>query len=254
VAVSGESSSEIAPLELDEINEKTAQDVRELIPLLGSPDFKQRGEATDRLLEIGAAAFPLLRDAYLDTDDLEIQLRIEFIVRRAYLDFHVYSQKGFLGISLSGYPITGKPDPRISPGAMAIQITRVIEGTAAERGGLRVKDIVVAADGVPIAELPTGVGTPQPNTTAQVTKFSEYIASHRPGDRISLTILRDEKDAESSSSIELELRLGRWSEELRRQGNVPAINELFVASSIRFISWWDYHFRALVTVQAKDDP
>lgn len=227
----------IEPLDLQPLHEKTAGDVDRLIPLLAAVDYHVRQEATARLIEIGAPAFSKLREAYRYSDDLEVRLRLERIVHTSYLDYHVYSQKGFLGISLLTYRPTGKDDPPIPDSTPAVRITRVIEGTAADRGGIEAGDVVVAMEGKPLTLERTARADRTLRSVGPVVDgFSRRIAAHRPGDRLTITLYRGQ------TRRDVEVRLGRWSQELRRQGNVVAIDEALVVARDRFHGWWNHHF------------
>ena len=95
------------------LEDATAAQINRLIPLLGSPYYDDRCEATARLIEIGPPALGKLRAAYQSADDLETRLRIEAIALRAYLSYHVYDRNGFLGIEQYAAPLTHADDPRI---------------------------------------------------------------------------------------------------------------------------------------------
>ena len=71
------------------VDDALAAEIDTLIPQLGVAGYKARDAATQRLVEIGPAAFGRLRRAYRESDEFEVHLRIEEIVREAYLTHHV---------------------------------------------------------------------------------------------------------------------------------------------------------------------
>lgn len=227
----------LEPLQLQPLIDKTAGDVDALIPQLASASYQDRKAARLRLLEIGPPAFTKLRDAYLINDDLEVRLLIEEIVHTSYLAYHVYSQKGFLGVQLREYRRRGAEDNRIPKGVDAVVLARIISGTAAERAGLQRDDVIVALEGKPLPVTPKETFDPAVNNAGQVVDgVSRMIAARRPGDRLTFTLWR------GMEVHDIEIRLGRWSEDLRRQGNVVAINESLAVAHQRFGAWWQRHF------------
>ncbi|MDO8631979.1 MAG: PDZ domain-containing protein, partial [Phycisphaerales bacterium] len=162
------------------IDPTAAASADELIRKLGSPVYKEREAATDGLIEIGAPALARLRSAYQTTDDLEVRLRIERIVRTAYLNHHVYNRSGFLGINLQPYSASMEEHPRLPKDAVGVKVGKVIPGTAAERAGLTVDDVIFEVDGDPVR----GEGM------QVVETFSATIRDRGPGGRMKLTVLR----------------------------------------------------------------
>ena len=146
-------------------------------------------------------------------------------------------QRGGRGCSLLAHPPTGADDPPIPVSTRAVRITRVVEGTAADRGGIEVGDVVVAMEGKPLTlERLGGVDRTPRSVGLVVDGFSRRIAAHRPGDRLTITLYR------GRTRRDVEVRLGRWSRELRGQGTVVAINEALVVARDRFHGWWSRHF------------
>jgi hypothetical protein len=209
------------------VDDATGAEIDELIPQLGHVQYRVREKATVSLVAIGAPAFARLREAYHQTDDLEVRLRIERIVYEAYLDYHVYARHGFLGVGVRAYEPAGEGDPPVPDGALAVRLTDVHAGSAAQRGGLQENDVVVAIDGVPLV----GEGE------ELVDHFSERVAAHRPGERIKLTLLREE------TRLEVELAVGRCPSRLAREGRVRMISDGLRAARERFHTWWKKYFR-----------
>jgi hypothetical protein len=207
-------------------DKETAAEIDELIPMLGMPSYHTRERATSRLIEIGVVAFAKLRAAYRQSDDLEVRLRIERIVRTVYADYHVYAQKGFLGVAVQPYWPVGQDDPPLPAGRPAVRLVRVIGNTAADRGDLQVEDVVIAIDGEPLR----GAGL------EVVDDFSGRIAEHRPGGRLTFTIYRGQE------LRHVEITLGRCPPEIARRGSVRAIKEGLQAAGEQFRSWWAEYF------------
>lgn len=203
-----------------------AQSADQLIPKLASPSYKEREEATAGLIEIGAPAFARLRDAYQSTSDLEVLLRIEHIVRTAYLNHHVYDRSGFLGINLQPYVANAEEDPRLPAGTAGVKVGRIIPGTSAERAGMLKDDVIFEVDGGPV-----------PGEGMQVVEeFSAIIRARGPGGKMSLTLLR------GTQQIEMLITIGRCPEEIARSGTVRAVSDNHFKAAAKFPKWWSKYF------------
>jgi len=231
--------SPLGPLNDDEfrlsLDAEEAANVDRLVPLLSSPDYKQRETATNSLIEIGAPAFARLRSAYEQTDDLEMRLRVEQVVRTAYLNRYVFDRNGFLGVQLDALEqiqAKGRPQTKVDNGVV---IRRVIPDSAASRAGLRQDDIIVALNGVPL----TGRGTDE------VTRFRESIPTFSPGTKIRLGIVRGNERQDTDVTI------GRCPEDTARAGTVR-FSPLYHQVNERFEIWWFKYFR--VTAKSDDEP
>jgi hypothetical protein len=205
---------------------KVAQEIDRLIPLLGAPDYKKREEATRALIEIGAPALAALRQAYHNrADDLETQLRVEAVVRAAYLNHHVFDRHGFLGVQLA--PLDrAERDPKGQRRPVpenGVRIQTVISDTAAHRAGLQGDDIVVAVDGKPLSG----------NSQDAVNRFRASIPQFTPGTKIRMTVLRGEK------TLTIDATIGRLQEK-----NAPntTVAEQYYETANRFAEWWDKSF------------
>lgn len=210
-------------LSLDPTAAKSADD---LILKLGSPSFAEREQATAGLIEIGAPAFAKLRDAYRATPKLEVQLRIEHIVRTAYLNHHVFDRSGFLGINLQQYNSGSEERPRLPEGTVGVKIGKIIPNTAAERAGLQVEDVIFEVDGAPIE----GEGM------QVIENFSAMIRARGPGGKMNLTIMR------GNQKLPLALTIGRCPENVAKEGNVRVVSENRYKAVARFPKWWAKFF------------
>ena len=207
------------------VDERTAAEIDRFIPLLGSPDFVERETATNKLITIGATAFAKLQQAYHQTDDLEVLLRIDRIVHIGYLIHHVFGKTGFLGIRRSSRYPGHNEDPRIPQGHFGIQLAMVLPDTGAERAGLRKGDIIIALDGGPL----------HGSHIQAFAKFSEEIRNRGPGGQLTLTVLR------GPSTMEIQATLGPVPRETFNQ--VAGVAELVQNTNRRFQIWWVEYFR-----------
>ncbi len=208
------------------LDSTAAQSADQLVPGLGSPSFKEREEATAGLIEIGAPAFARLRAAYNATSNLEVLLRIEHIVRTAYLNHHVYDRSGFLGINLQAYVASMEEHPRLPVGSVGVKVGRVIPATAAERAGMLAEDVIFEVDGAPIR----GEGM------QVVESFSAIIRARGPGGKMNLTVLR------GTQEIPMLITIGRCPEEIAKQGTVRAVSENHFKATAKFPKWWAKYF------------
>ncbi|MDQ3847075.1 MAG: trypsin-like peptidase domain-containing protein [Bacteroidota bacterium] len=101
-------------------------------------------------------------------------------------------KRGVLGVS---FPSPAAEDQYlrqqgINPGTVkGVYIINVLNGSAADLAGLKEGDIIQSIDGVPV-------------TTS--SEFSERIARHRPGDKVTLTYLRNGKSVTVSVTLKEE--------------------------------------------------
>lgn len=213
-------------------DEALAERIDTLVALIGSPDYELRNSSSDELISIGAPAFAQLQESYRRTEDLEVVLQIERIVRTAYLNQRVFSQHGFLGVSLSFFPRSRRDGPTVTlpEGTAAVELARVIENTGASRAGLKVRDVIIAVDGTPLE----GAGI------EMVNQFSRGISTRRPGDLMILTVVRP------TGQQDIEVTLGPCPPELARSGSVRAVHQRLQEANQQFHEWWPRNFRESV--------
>jgi len=228
----------LGPLNDDEfrlpLNEEEAANVDRLIGLLGSPQYKEREEATNALIEIGAPAFARLRTTYEQTDELEIRLRVEQVVRTAYLNRYVFDQNGFLGIGLAPYEPRDGRGPRRVELETGVLVKQVIPNTGAAKAGLREEDVIIALNEVPIK-----------GTGREITdRFSDLIRQNAPGAKVRLTVVR------GMETLTLDATIGRCPENNVR--SVQRIVPLFDQINSRFDTWWFKYFRG--AAKSVDEP
>ncbi|MDI6824433.1 MAG: trypsin-like peptidase domain-containing protein [Bacillota bacterium] len=116
-------------------------------------------------------------------------------------------------LGIAGTGITPDVADRLHLGSRTgVLVTEVMEGSPASGAGLRplsvtpsgrtlVGDIITAVDG---------------RAVASVDDISRYLETKRPGDRVTLTVLRD------GVSVQLNVTLAAWPERLPRQGSAPS--------------------------------
>ena len=210
-------------------DEALAERIDTIIALIGSPDYELRTSASEELISIGAPAFAQLQESYRGTDDLEVVLQIERIVRTAFLNQRVFSRHGFLGVSLAAFPRGGRDGPAVTlpQGTAAVELSRVIQGTGASRAELKVKDVIIAVDGTALE----GAGM------ELVSNFSRSISTRRPGDKMILTVVR------TTGKQDIEVTLGPCPPELARSGSVRAVHQRLQKANQQFQEWWPRNFR-----------
>lgn len=203
-----------------------AEELDHLIDQLGSPSYAERVDATTVLSDAGPEAFAALRRAYAERkEDFEVRLRVEEIVREIYLQHHVYQRNGFLGISQVLIPKEHADDSRIPENHIAIEVNRVLPGTAAEAAELKKGDVIVALDG----EHLSGDGRDG------VMAFGESIRVRGPGARVMVAVLRGPKE------LEFEIVLGARPKMHYNVTQGPVFEMLDTALA-GFDRFWEKHF------------
>lgn len=203
-----------------------AEEIDGLIVQLASPAFDQREQATDRLVNLGLAAFGPLREAYARTADLEVELRIESIVFESYLNRAVFPHWGYLGIEHDG-ALTSQHEPRISRGKVGFRIKVVQPNSAAERGGLQQGDVIIELDGKElVGDVHRGWGL-----------FAYSVRKRGPGTQVVLTILR------GAEQLNLSVILGQPPDSRVFQ-QIPGYSEVYDRIRIPFVDWWEKYFRS----------
>ena len=152
----------------------------DLIDSLGSPDYDERRRATEVLKSKDKSFAVELKRIYRSEHDHEIRLRLLEIAEHLFMRTAQEQMGGFLGISLRA--VDDRDDPRLSEGQAAIRVEQVLPGTAADRAGLRVKDLIIAVEdeSLDIAKHDT-------------SEFITLIGSKLPGTAIRLVVLRDKE-------------------------------------------------------------
>jgi hypothetical protein len=195
--------------------------IRDLVAGLGSADFEEREAATDRLLELGSAAYDDLAEQYRACDDYEVRLRIEDIVTQAFFGEHLFEKNGFLGVALD---VVGHGfDNRIAKGHTGVVVDRVIEHTAAHQVGVRQGDLIIAIDG---ERLPPDLDR---------EGFSQLIREAGPGASMHLSVYRRERM--HSFNVRLGARPLEYYDDSRHM-------RLLEETAREFDRWWTENFVA----------
>lgn len=95
-------------------------------------------------------------------------------------------RRGYLGMVPVELDALKKEALEIDESVKGVFVESVSEGTPADRGGLRGSDVIVEIDGQPVED---------------VQDFRMRVAKHRPGDTLSLTVLRDGKRREMAFTL-----------------------------------------------------
>jgi S1-C subfamily serine protease len=82
---------------------------------------------------------------------------------------------GFIGVQI-----------KADPAAKGLLVTGVTGESPAEKGGLKADDVITKIDGKEVGEVPT---------------FVKAIKDHKPGDKITLTVLRDGKEKDVKITV-----------------------------------------------------
>ncbi len=188
-----------------------------LIDELGHRRWALRERATATLKRGDSAMLAPLARAYKANHATEVRLRIKEIVEHIVVTEALASTRGFLGIGQQ--LVSRAEDGRLPEGQMGVVIARVLPGTAAAAAGLAVKDVIVALDGQPIKLGTTPEG------------FRDRIASHPPGTKIELTVLRGK-----------EIRPVRAVLGTRPPGQVDERSEEYARARKRFGTLWREQF------------
>lgn len=195
------------------------ESVNDLVCALGSADFDRREVATRRLVELGSQAYEVLAREYGASDDYEVRLRIQDIVTQAYFRENLFGRNGFLGIGLDvlGHSI----DPRVPQGHSGVEVVMLVEGTAADRGGLRIGDLIIAVNG---QLLPADLNRDD---------FSGTIRDAGPGASMQLSVHRGQQI--QSLDVVLGARPLEYYSEVEHL-------RLLEETSHRFNRWWTEQF------------
>lgn len=208
------------------VDERLGSQIDKLIVDLTAPEYEKRVAAKEQLISIGASAYAKLKAAYRASDDLELRLNIEEVVKASFLSQLVFSKTGFLGMQQARTrPPTHADDPRIPEGGVGIVIGRVLPNTGAERAGLQANDIIIGLDGLPL----------EGDATQAFANFSAKIRTTGPGGQLHLTILRP-----NDGVFDMTATLGPVPRSSYASTN--GMREIVPVVSDRFNVWWQRYF------------
>jgi len=122
---------------------------KDLVDGLGSDEFKQREKAQEEAVrwmeERGVSGVRAIYQLHLQHNEPEVRNRALKVLRvQSDKDYHKDGQ-GFLGISMQEevHELAGDEKPRV-----CMRITYIMEGSQAERAGLKVGDVITSMDGL----------------------------------------------------------------------------------------------------------
>ncbi|NCF13035.1 MAG: hypothetical protein GWP68_06625, partial [Verrucomicrobiaceae bacterium] len=173
-----------------------------LVEQLSSDDFEVREKAYAGLhkwSEENIKASPeLLYKAWKGNDDPEAQSRCYNLMRIMVTQRKFGKGKGFLGIQMKGVflpAMPGKP-----AGLQAVRVENILDDTPAQKVGLRMGDLIVRVDELDLQQAnPANLGAEvKPGRLRMglglemhsVSRFSDYIKSKQPGEKVVLHCLR----------------------------------------------------------------
>lgn len=173
-----------------------------LVEQLSSDDFEVREKAYAGLhkwSEENIKASPeLLYKAWKGNDDPEAQSRCYNLMRIMVTQRKFGKGKGFLGIQMKGVflpAMPGKP-----AGLQAVRVENILDDTPAQKVGLRMGDLIVRVDELDLQQAnPANLGAEvKPGRLRlglglemhSVSRFSDYIKSKQPGEKVVLHCLR----------------------------------------------------------------
>lgn len=203
----------------------------DLIDRLSGNDFRNRESAQQELRDIGTATVEHLKRRYREADDFEIKLRIRHLVESIYLWDAFLSRNGFLGVRPSPRTSTWRNShKRIEPGKAAYDVTLVVPGSSADRGGMRKGDLIVAVDGIKFDDSPL-------TTANNSTALAEYIRSKRPGTVLTFEVYR------GSKSLTLPIPIGyRTLDQFANGAATGDLVEQYNQTLANLSQWWKTNF------------
>lgn len=195
----------------------SAEEISRLVARLGDNDFDVRERATTRLENADGTILEQLARSYRHCNDFEVRLRIKDVIRSIY--FREALPNAFLGVKQQ---IALDSAPMLAPGQGAVRIVEVIPGTAAAHYKLRKGDLLIAVNNEIVPE------------GASPELFGHMIRSFRPGDQVTLTIIRDNQIMTKA------IRLGYRPPSLIDVGNEKQVQEVQEVSE-SFAKWWQHN-------------
>jgi uncharacterized protein YbaP (TraB family) len=111
---------------------------------------------------------------------------------------HAMAQEGgYLGVTY----VDVNPDEARAlgwPAPRGVKVTKVIEGTPAQKAGLHVGDIILAIDRVDVMGT---ISRTAGQTTSYHSRFQAFIDLKRPGDTVELAIFRDGQERKLAATL-----------------------------------------------------
>lgn len=157
-----------------------ASEIGVLIEDLGAEKLEVRLKAQESLVRL-AEATPRqiiieLARAYGETNDLEVEARLEAVLSRLAREWMFYHPPGFMGINFRMVSLENQ--------GSVIEVLQVIPGGAAEDAGIRANDRILSFNGTEINDMP------------DQEAFADTIAALQPGSLVELVVLRNGRSAQ----------------------------------------------------------
>lgn len=166
----------------------TVSDLMQMVALLDVPEFEQRERASDALKSVALVHGDALRSplvaCYKNASSPEVRYRLYRVLLILADGMRPDAKPGFLGIAMLDSTVT-LPDGEV---AKSIIVRRVLEGTAADRSGLKLMDHIVKVDGKPME---AGTDPTDPTDTASA-RFSEYIRTKPAQAEVKLDVYKSQ--------------------------------------------------------------
>lgn len=205
---------------------------------LSSDDFEERETAYKAIHEWAdqnlTAAPELLYKAWRANEDPEVQSRCYNLMRQMVTQRKFGKGKGFLGIRMTGVILPAKPGG--PAGLQAVRVENILDDTPAQKVGLRMGDLIVRVDELDLQqakpanlraeEKPWEPGRGLGLEMHSVSRFSDYIKSKQPGEKVVLHCLR------GNQRLEIEVCLMKLA-----PANDPKHEQIEAASEMFFRQW-----------------
>ena len=119
------------------------------------------------------------------------------IVKKVVDDLREYGevQRAIIGVNIKDVEPEDAEKQKLTD-VKGVLITRIIEGGSAKDAGLKENDVIVKFDDTPISN---------------VASLQEQVSKHRPGDKTTVTYMRNGKENTAPISIEECIRNNRYS-------------------------------------------
>lgn len=167
-----------------------------LLAQMDADDFKQRNEAYKELEQWAHANLKIspeqLYQAWKTVKQPEVRSRCYELMKDSLILRKFGKGRGFIGIHMQETIIREEG----KEARVGVMVTSVQAGTAGEKAGLQMNDIILGVDKMDFAEIgirPNQLQQGFRMTSRVVTRFGEYIQSKQPGDEITLYLKRGNK-------------------------------------------------------------
>lgn len=169
----------------------SAEPPKNLLNGLDSEEFQERNKAYDELrkwAEKNLKSSPeQLYSVWQSSREPEVRSRLHELMKDTVVQRRFGKGKGFIGIHMQENVIRDEN----GKARVVVQISSVRAGSAGEKSGLKMNDLIFGVDKMDFSEVEI-----QPDQGAfridfgVVTRFGNYIKSKQPGETITLDLLR----------------------------------------------------------------